>query len=103
MGPLSFKWRPAITGLIMPSGSMRAHFGGARTITTLSAVSFPGASARWHKLKLINGWHDAISNLAAAAPSYLVSHGVFYLTGRGRHPSSPACRRRRSALRRASS
>jgi hypothetical protein len=78
------------TLLILPNGTMRAYSGGARTITMLSAVSFPVATAKWHSLKLINGWKKAIPNLGAAAPSYFVSHGIVYLTGSAAGGSSLA-------------
>jgi hypothetical protein len=63
------------------NGAMEAYDGNAFSFTSLAAVSYPTASIKSHKLKLLNGWQSSQPAYGTGNPSYAISRGVVYLSG----------------------
>ncbi len=62
-------------------GTLEAFDGNTYSFTSLSGVSYPTASIKSHRLKLLNGWKSSQSIYQTGNPSDAISHGVVYLSG----------------------
>ncbi len=71
---------PAVL-FIGSDGAMAAYDGNADAFTSISAVSYPTASVKSHKFKLLNGWLSSQPAFQTGNPSYAISKGVVYLSG----------------------
>jgi hypothetical protein len=75
--------KSAVPGILYigSGGTLDAYDGNAYAFTSLSAVSYPTASIKSHRLKLLNGWQSSQPVYQTGNPSYAISHGVAYLAG----------------------
>ena len=71
---------PAVL-FIGTDGTMTAYNGNAQAFTSLSGLSYPTASVKSHKFKLLNGWLSSQPNFGTGNPSYAISKGIVYLSG----------------------
>ena len=60
---------------------MEAYEGNADSFTSISGMSYPTASVKSHKFKLLNGWLSSQPTYGTGNPSYAISKGVVYLSG----------------------
>src|SRR5579863_8507184 len=61
-------------------GALNAYYGNANAFTSISGVSYPTASIKSHKFKLLNGWQSSQSIYQTGDPSGALSKGVVYLS-----------------------
>jgi hypothetical protein len=71
---------PAVL-FIGSDGTMAAYNGNADAFTSISGMSYPTASVKSHKFKLLNGWLSSQPIYQTGNPSYAISKGVVYLSG----------------------
>jgi hypothetical protein len=62
-------------------GTMEAYNGNSDAFMSISAVSYPTASVKSHKFKLLNGWLSSQPTFGTGNPSYAISKGIVYLSG----------------------
>jgi hypothetical protein len=67
--------------LIEPTGVVEVSGSDSSGFTSLAGISYPVASAKWHKFTLGNHWISGYSNYKTASPEYAAINGIVYLNG----------------------